>query len=57
MIFVSRYLSEEDVLNTSNPFVQLVGGVGWILRDGKIYVDESRKAECADTEETGKQTG
>ncbi|XP_030831772.1 N-acetylglucosamine-1-phosphodiester alpha-N-acetylglucosaminidase-like [Strongylocentrotus purpuratus] len=50
---VFGYLSEEDVLQKENPFVQLVGGVGWLLRDGEIYVEESRKAECGDVEESG----
>ncbi|XP_072013869.1 N-acetylglucosamine-1-phosphodiester alpha-N-acetylglucosaminidase-like [Amphiura filiformis] len=50
---VFGYLTEEDVLDTENPFVQLIGGVGWILRDGEVYLEESMKAECSDTEETG----
>ena len=50
---VVGYLSEDDVLEKDNPFVQLVSGVGWLIRDGKIYTNESKKAECADTEETG----
>ncbi|XP_033117244.1 N-acetylglucosamine-1-phosphodiester alpha-N-acetylglucosaminidase-like [Anneissia japonica] len=49
-----RYLSEEDVEDTSNPFVQLVGGVGWLLRNGEVYLDESIKVECDETEETGR---
>lgn len=50
---VFGYLSEEDVLQEENPFIQLVGGVGWLLRDGEYYVEESRQAECGDVEETG----
>jgi len=50
---VVGYLSEDDVLEKDNPFVQLVSGVGWLIRDGRIYTNESKKAECADTEETG----
>lgn len=50
---VVGYLSEEMVNQKENPFVQLVSGVIWILRNGSIYVDESKKAECRDTEETG----
>ncbi|XP_071824671.1 N-acetylglucosamine-1-phosphodiester alpha-N-acetylglucosaminidase-like isoform X2 [Apostichopus japonicus] len=50
---VFGYLSEEDVLDETNPFIQLVGGVGWLIRDGEVYLDESLKAECSDTEETG----
>ncbi|XP_046585412.1 LOW QUALITY PROTEIN: N-acetylglucosamine-1-phosphodiester alpha-N-acetylglucosaminidase-like [Haliotis rubra] len=45
------YLSELDLL--TQHFTQLVGGVLWILREGEIYVDESVKIECSDTEETG----
>lgn len=50
---VVGYLSEEDVLRKENPFLQLVSGVVWLLRNGSSYVDESKKAECRDTEETG----
>lgn len=49
----SRYLSQEDVLDRSNPFVQLVGGVVWLLRNGEVYVNQSLAAECNDTQETG----
>ncbi|NXC30730.1 NAGPA acetylglucosaminidase, partial [Campylorhamphus procurvoides] len=50
---VFGYLSEEDVLNQTNPFVQLVSGVVWLLRDGEVYINESRTAECGDTQTTG----
>ena len=50
---VVGYLSEEMVDQKENPFIQLVSGVIWLLRNGSIYVDESKKAECRDTEETG----
>ncbi|XP_071481488.1 N-acetylglucosamine-1-phosphodiester alpha-N-acetylglucosaminidase-like [Diadema antillarum] len=50
---VFGYLSEQDVLQEENPFIQLVGGVGWLIRDGEIYVEESRKAECDEVEESG----
>ena len=50
---VVGYLSEEDVLQSKNPFVQLISGVGWILRKGELYLEESKRAECADTQETG----
>ncbi|KAL8615311.1 hypothetical protein ACOMHN_038050 [Nucella lapillus] len=45
------YLSEIELVTLQ--FKQLVGGVVWLLRDGEIYVDESRNIECPDTEETG----
>ena len=51
--FVVGYLSEDEVLDQNKPFVQLVSGVVWLLRNGKVYVDESKKAECRETEETG----
>lgn len=50
---VVGYLSEEMVDQKENPFIQLVSGVIWLLRNGSIFVDESKKAECRDTEETG----
>ncbi|XP_070587004.1 N-acetylglucosamine-1-phosphodiester alpha-N-acetylglucosaminidase-like [Erythrolamprus reginae] len=50
---VFGYLSEEEVLATENPFVQLVSGVGWLLRDGEVYVNQSQVAECDKTQETG----
>ncbi|XP_078396917.1 N-acetylglucosamine-1-phosphodiester alpha-N-acetylglucosaminidase isoform X4 [Cetorhinus maximus] len=50
---VFGYLSEEDVVDKENPFVQLVSGVIWLLRNGTIYVNESQSAECSKTQETG----
>ncbi|XP_014325282.1 N-acetylglucosamine-1-phosphodiester alpha-N-acetylglucosaminidase [Xiphophorus maculatus] len=50
---VFGYLSQEDVLDESNPFVQLVSGVIWLLRNGTIYINESLQAECSETQETG----
>lgn len=52
---VVGYLSEQDVTAgiEKEEFYQLVTGVVWILRNGELYVDESIKAECQDTEETG----
>lgn len=52
---ISRYLSEEEVLDTENPFVQLLSGVVWLIRSGSIYINESQAAECEDTQETGGQ--
>ncbi|XP_029307714.1 N-acetylglucosamine-1-phosphodiester alpha-N-acetylglucosaminidase-like isoform X2 [Cottoperca gobio] len=51
---VFGYLSQEDVLDQSNPFVQLVSGVVWLLRNGEVYINQSLKAECDETQETGK---
>uniref|UniRef100_A0A8B9R3M7 N-acetylglucosamine-1-phosphodiester alpha-N-acetylglucosaminidase n=1 Tax=Anas platyrhynchos TaxID=8839 RepID=A0A8B9R3M7_ANAPL len=50
---VFGYLSEEDVLDQENPFIQLVSGVVWLLRDGEVYVGQSQKAECDETQTTG----
>lgn len=50
---VFGYLSQDDVLDQSNPFVQLVSGVVWLLRNGEIYINESIEAECDKTQETG----
>ena len=51
---VIGYLSEDEVLEKTNPFLQMICGVGWVLRKGEIYLNESAKAECRDTETTGK---
>ncbi|XP_032113951.1 N-acetylglucosamine-1-phosphodiester alpha-N-acetylglucosaminidase isoform X4 [Sapajus apella] len=50
---VTGYLSEEEVLDTENPFVQLLSGVVWLIRNGSIYINESQAAECDETQETG----
>ncbi|XP_061455976.1 N-acetylglucosamine-1-phosphodiester alpha-N-acetylglucosaminidase isoform X2 [Rhineura floridana] len=50
---VFGYLSEEEVLAKENPFVQLLSGVGWLLRDGEVYVNQSQAVECSETQETG----
>nr|XP_061790108.1 N-acetylglucosamine-1-phosphodiester alpha-N-acetylglucosaminidase-like [Nerophis lumbriciformis] len=50
---VFGYLSEEDILDQSNPFVQLVSGVVWLLRKGEVYIPSSLQAECDKTQETG----
>ncbi|XP_054476885.1 N-acetylglucosamine-1-phosphodiester alpha-N-acetylglucosaminidase-like [Anoplopoma fimbria] len=50
---VFGYLSQDDVLDQSNPFVQLVSGVIWMLRNGEVYINESLEAECGATQETG----
>ncbi|XP_074962030.1 N-acetylglucosamine-1-phosphodiester alpha-N-acetylglucosaminidase isoform X2 [Phalacrocorax aristotelis] len=50
---VFGYLSEEDVLDQTNPFVQLVSGVIWLLRDGEVYIGQSQMAECGEIQTTG----
>lgn len=54
---LSRYLSQEDVLDRSNPFVQLVSGVVWLLRNGEVYINQSLKAECNKMVDQGKASG
>lgn len=54
---MSRYLSEEEVLDTENPFVQLLSGVVWLIRNGSIHINESQAAECDETQETGGEGG
>ncbi|XP_057343613.1 N-acetylglucosamine-1-phosphodiester alpha-N-acetylglucosaminidase isoform X2 [Manis pentadactyla] len=53
---VTGYLSEEEVLDTENAFVQLLSGVVWLIRNGSIYINESQAAECDETQETGSFT-
>ncbi|XP_042336552.1 N-acetylglucosamine-1-phosphodiester alpha-N-acetylglucosaminidase isoform X2 [Sceloporus undulatus] len=50
---VFGYLSEEEVLAKENPFVQLVSGVVWLLRNGEVYVNQSRAVECDEIQTTG----
>ncbi|XP_033755064.1 N-acetylglucosamine-1-phosphodiester alpha-N-acetylglucosaminidase-like [Pecten maximus] len=45
------YLSEIDLI--ADDFLQLVGGVIWLVRNGEVYVSESLNIECADMQETG----
>lgn len=52
-----RYLSEEEVLDTENAFVQLLSGVVWLIRNGSVYINESQAAECDETQETGWELG
>ncbi|XP_071994259.1 N-acetylglucosamine-1-phosphodiester alpha-N-acetylglucosaminidase isoform X1 [Engystomops pustulosus] len=50
---VFGYLSEEEVLSTENPFVQLVSGVVWLLRNNTVYIEQSKRVECEETQKTG----
>ncbi|XP_034534267.1 N-acetylglucosamine-1-phosphodiester alpha-N-acetylglucosaminidase [Notolabrus celidotus] len=50
---VFGYLSQDDVLDKSNPFVQLISGVVWLLRNGEVYINQSLVAECNNMQETG----
>ncbi|KAK5921611.1 hypothetical protein CgunFtcFv8_018964 [Champsocephalus gunnari] len=46
---VFGYLSQEEVLDRSNPFEQLVSGVVWLLRNAEVYINQSLEAECDET--------
>ncbi|XP_034466128.1 N-acetylglucosamine-1-phosphodiester alpha-N-acetylglucosaminidase [Hippoglossus hippoglossus] len=50
---VFGYLSQGDVNDPFNPFVQLVSGVVWLLRNGEVYINQSLEAECDATQTTG----
>jgi N-acetylglucosamine-1-phosphodiester alpha-N-acetylglucosaminidase len=50
---VVGYLTQVDAEDTTNPFVQLVSGVIWLVRNGTNYVDASKRVEFAGDEETG----
>ncbi|XP_076370928.1 N-acetylglucosamine-1-phosphodiester alpha-N-acetylglucosaminidase-like isoform X2 [Tachypleus tridentatus] len=51
-IFIG-YLAEEEIQNGPGDFLQLVTGVGWILRNGYSFTNVSKYLECEDIEETG----
>lgn len=42
---VVGYLKETDLLDMRSPFEQLVSGVGWIIRNGESYLNESLNHE------------
>ncbi|KTF89692.1 hypothetical protein cypCar_00002129 [Cyprinus carpio] len=48
---LGNVISDEKLVN---PFVQLISGVVWLLRNGEIYISESIQAECDETQKTGK---
>lgn len=50
---VVGYLSHEDVANQANPFVNLVAGVIWLVRDGRNYVSQSAHVEDMSRQTTG----
>ncbi|XP_050395528.1 N-acetylglucosamine-1-phosphodiester alpha-N-acetylglucosaminidase isoform X1 [Patella vulgata] len=45
------YLSELDLV--AQQFKQLIGGVIWLIRDGEVYIDQSKNYECPEIQETG----
>jgi len=50
---VVGYLDDESIEQQDVPFVQLIAGVVWLVRDGKPYVDQSMLLEESDTMESG----
>jgi hypothetical protein len=50
---VTGYLSKESVTSESNPFLNLIAGLVWLVRKGKNYVDESLKIENMTFQTTG----
>ena len=36
-----RYMNESEVLRRDNPFVQLISGACWLVRNGQPYVSQS----------------
>lgn len=50
---VVGYIPDEEIVNTTNPFRQLISGVIWLVRNGTNYVNESIHLECASHEDTG----
>ena len=46
--FVTGYLSREDVADPARPFEQLIAGVVWLVRNGKVYVDDALDYEQVD---------
>jgi N-acetylglucosamine-1-phosphodiester alpha-N-acetylglucosaminidase len=52
VVMLFSYIPENEVLEDS--FQQLVGGVIWLVRNGEVYVDDSKIAECPETQLTGK---
>ena len=54
-IFVG-YLSNEEVKNKTDPFLQLLSGVIWLVKNGSNFVNESMRIESDHNEETGNLT-
>ena len=54
-IFVG-YLSNEEAKNKTDPFLQLLSGVIWLVKNGSNFVNESMRIESDHNEETGNLT-
>eukprot|EP01136_Pigoraptor_vietnamica_P034755 Opistho-1_new@99085 len=51
--FVTGYIDEAMVRDPANPFVQLVAGVIWLVRNGTNFVQQSAEVEDLTHQETG----
>lgn len=51
-IFVG-YLSNEEAKNKSDPFIQLLSGIIWLVKNGTNFVNESMRIESDHNEDTG----
>ena len=46
--FVVGHIPLEEITDPENPFSFLVSGVGWLVRNGKSYIDESLELDKED---------
>lgn len=51
---VVGYIPDSEIVNSTNPFRQLVAGVLWLVRNGTNFVNESMRLECSSHEGTGR---
>lgn len=52
--FVTGYISDDDINNTTIPFKELISGVIWLVRNGTNFVNQSSLLECDENQKTGK---
>ncbi|KAI6646521.1 N-acetylglucosamine-1-phosphodiester alpha-N-acetylglucosaminidase-like [Oopsacas minuta] len=50
------YLSNEEVKDKTDPFIQLVSGIIWLVKNGSNFVNESMHIESDNNEDTGNLT-
>ena len=51
--FVTGYIADNDINNTTIPFKELISGVIWLVRNGTNFVNESSLLECDENQKTG----
>lgn len=54
--YVIGYVETPEVLDAENPFETLISGLIWLVRDGKVYVDESVNQQTGDKEDMSVQS-